>query len=574
MKKILITCLSVVVFFAGTLKAQTIQNGINFIYEERYQSAKSVFEKLLDVNPNNIEATYWLGQTFIAMNNVPAARQLYEKALAASANAPLLIVGMGHVELLENKPTDARQRFEAAITMTRTKKGDDPDILNAIGRANIDAKAGDLAYAIDKLETASKRDPKNPDIFLNLGNAYRKARPGENGGKAYQNYKQALAVDPNFAIAYYRIAKLFETQQNWELFTENLDLAVAKDPGFGPAYYDLYYYYLLRVDPATGKIDFTKADDYAKKFIANTDPDVQNEYLRAQTLWAQKNFAEAINVAKGIISKAGDQTKPRTYKLLAYSYVGEGDTAQAKTYIDQYFSKEDKEKLVPPDYLLKADIYSGTPGVNPNEVVKTFQDAVNADTLLQSKIDLLKKGAALFKSKKLYVQEARMEQMIVDLKPNPSLFDMFSVGLSYYLAGMYDTSRNVFLKVQNKFPDEVYGYEMAWNNSRVIDSTKKDSIAVPDAIKLFEFAQKDTAKYKSQYLNSAGFLATYYANDAKDAAKALDYINKMLLVDPSNANLNDIKTQLENSLKKQPPNQKNPSGGNVSNRPATGKEQR
>ncbi|MBS1919189.1 MAG: tetratricopeptide repeat protein [Bacteroidetes bacterium] len=569
MKKILIYWLSVVMFFTGSLYAQTIPDGIKFLYEDRDQSAKAVFDKLLAVNPNNIEATYWLGQAYIAMNDVPAARQLYEKALAASANAPLVIVGMGHVELLENKTADARQRFETAITMTHTKKGDDPDILNAIGRANVDAKAGDLAYAIEKLEAAVQRNSKNPDIFLNLGNAYRKARPGENGGQAYLNYKKALDIDPNFAIAYYRIAKLFETQQNWELFVENLNQAVAKDQGFGPAYYDLYYYYLLKVDPATGKIDFDKADDYAKKYIANTDPDVQNEYLRAQTLWAQKNYSEAINVAQGIISKAGDKTLPRTYKLLAYSYIGKGDTVQAKTYIDQYFAKQDKDQIVPPDYLLKADIYSGIPGVNPNDVVKTFFDAVNADTLLQNKIELLKKGAALFKAKKLYEQEAQMEQMIVNIKPNPTLFDMFNAGLSYYLAGMYDTSRNVFLKIQNKFPDEIYGYEMAWNNSRIIDSTKKDSIAVPDALKLFDFSQKDTVKYKKQYLNSAGFLATYYANDAKDATKALEYINKMLTVDPTNANLNDVKTQLENSLKKQPPNQKNTSGGAASSRTVT-----
>ena len=42
---------------------------------------------------------------------------------------------MGQVELKENKLSEARQRFEAAITMTRGKKGDDPVILNAVGRA-------------------------------------------------------------------------------------------------------------------------------------------------------------------------------------------------------------------------------------------------------------------------------------------------------------------------------------------------------------------------------------------------------------------------------------------------------
>lgn len=160
MKKFTTTIFAFLMVVMSSLNAQKVQDGINFLYEERNESAKAVFEKLLAVNPNNIEATYWLGQSFIAMSNVPATRQLYEKALTASANAPLLIVGMGHVELLENKTSEARQRFEAALTMTRGRKGDDPDILNAVGRANVDAKAGDLAYAISKLEAATQRDSK------------------------------------------------------------------------------------------------------------------------------------------------------------------------------------------------------------------------------------------------------------------------------------------------------------------------------------------------------------------------------------------------------------------------------
>ena len=60
---------------------------------------------------------------------------------------------MGHVELLQGKATDARQHFEAAITASHGKKGNDPAVLNAVARANIDAyteskKQGDLDYAI------------------------------------------------------------------------------------------------------------------------------------------------------------------------------------------------------------------------------------------------------------------------------------------------------------------------------------------------------------------------------------------------------------------------------------------
>ena len=81
---------------------------------------------------------------------------------------------MGHVELHENKLSEARQRFETAITMTRGKKGDDPVILNAVGRAitnsyNVkEKKGGDINYAVEKLKAAADRDPKNAEIFVNL----------------------------------------------------------------------------------------------------------------------------------------------------------------------------------------------------------------------------------------------------------------------------------------------------------------------------------------------------------------------------------------------------------------------
>ena len=219
-------------FLATGLKAQTMQEGINHLYADRFKSAVGVFEKLLAANPNNIEASYWLGQTYLDMDQNDKARQLYDKALATSANAPLLLVGRGHVDLHDKKLNEAKQRFETALTMSRGKKGDDPVILTAIGRANVDAKDGDLPYAIQKLEAAVQREPNNADIYMQLGNAYRKARPGEGGGQAYTNYKKALDVNPNFVVAYIRLAKLFEAQKNWELVLQNLNASIAKDPSF------------------------------------------------------------------------------------------------------------------------------------------------------------------------------------------------------------------------------------------------------------------------------------------------------------------------------------------------------
>lgn len=523
MKKISITFLLAALVGISGVYAQSLQDGINDVYARRYQSAKSTFEKLLASNPNNIDATYWLGQNYIEMNDVPGAKAVYEKALLASANAPLVIVGMGQVELLENKVSEARQRFEAAITMTRGKKGDDPVILNAVGRAitqtyNDKEKKGDINYAIEKLEAAALRDPKNPEIFLNLGNAYRKARPGEGGGKAFETYKRGIEANPNFAVNYYRIAQLFYSQRNWELYEQYLNEATSHDAKFAPAYYDLSYYKM-------GRMDFAAAEANAKKYTDNSDPNPNNDYLRASILYFQKSYDQSIDLAKSILTKAGDKADPTTYKLLAYDYVEKKDTQTARQYIDQYFTKEKPEEIVALDYKLKADIYSAIPG-QEDVVLQSYLDGIKADTVLQNKLDLLKKGTTFFGTRKQYDKEAVLQDQILALKPNLTINDYFAAGISNYRAKSYAKSYDIFKVVSEKYPDQNFGWEWMYNNASLIDTVKKDSIAVPAALKWVEFARKDSVKYATQLYNTSYFLAAYYL-DKGDKTKAIEYLKLM-----------------------------------------------
>ncbi len=558
MKKISITLMIAGFLLSQAVYAQSLQDGVNDLYAERYKSAKATFEKLLASNPNNIDATYWLGQTYIGMGDIPGAKAVYEKALLASANAPLVIVGMGQVELNEKKVSEARQRFEAAITMTRGKKGDDPVILNAVGRAitntynTKDKSGGDINYAVEKLQAAALRDPKNAEIFLNLGNAIRKAKPGEGGGEAFTNYQKAAEANPNFPVSYYRMAQLFNTQRNWDLFEKYLNDAIAKDPRFAPAYYDLYYYKLSR-------LDFAAAQDLDTKYIANSDPDPQADHFKAQTSWAEKKYDDAINISKGIIAKAGAQTKARTYILLADSYLSKGDTVAGRPYIDEFFARAKPEEISPIHYRIKADIYSAVPGQD-DLVYNAYLDAVKADTTVEGKVELLKQGAALFKKKGLREKEGDLLAMLVTIRPKISINDLFDATRAYYFGLAYPKSLDMATKMIENFPTEVYGYEWKFNNLKILDSSYTENKLVPAAIEFFEFTQKDTAKYKKQYLASAGFLLGYYANDAKDGSKALEYLNKMLLVDPANEALLKIKPALEKSVKQAAPKSSSSNG--------------
>ena len=164
MRKIKITSLVLTVLLcSNSIFAQSIDEGKKFWFSERYNSAKNIFSQLVTSNPNNSDAVYWLGQTLIEQEDVDGANALFQKSLQANPNVPLLLVGMGHVQLLQNSANDARNAFETAINLS---KGKDANVLNAIGRANVDAKAGDVAYAIEKLKLAAEKDKKNHKLLF------------------------------------------------------------------------------------------------------------------------------------------------------------------------------------------------------------------------------------------------------------------------------------------------------------------------------------------------------------------------------------------------------------------------
>src|SRR6187401_1090606 len=463
MKKTLFTLCSV--FLLANLKAQSIQEGINHLYADRFKNAEQTFQKLLAVNPNNADAIYWLGQTYLDKDDNEAARQLYDKALAANGNNPLIMVGKGHVLLLDKKIDEARQQFEQALTVSRTKKGDDPAVLNAIGRANVDAKEGNLTYAVEKLEMALQRDPKNADIALNLGNAYRKKDPGQGGGKAYENYKLAAQLNPNFAYPYIRIAKLFETQKQWDLFLENLNKAVQVDPSFSLAYYELFYYYFF------AKQDYAQAEATLNKYIgtrANEDK-TEDEYMYSQLCWAKKDYDCAITKAEGVKAAMGAKVKPRAYKQLAYSYFGKGDFANAKTNIDAFFARE-KEGFVPTDYQLKADILTGG-GASCEEVYALYMQGAAADTVVQSKVDFMTKAADYFKTKKCTKQEADMRFAIYNTRKSPNPAGLVNIVILFSQAGEFPKADTLLTTYIANFPDSIYGYDWRGRVNFSIDTT-------------------------------------------------------------------------------------------------------
>lgn len=539
MTKRIFSLLVIMVLGGNMLFAQSVDDGKKFLYYERYKSAKETFEQVLAAKPDNDEAAYWLGQVLLDSKDSVAAKDVYQKALAANGNSPLLLVGMGQIELMEGKLDDARQRFETAINLT---KGKSVDVFNAIGRANVKARKGDARYAVEKLNQATQiKRFKNAETYLIMGEAYRKLI---DGGNAVTSFNRALELDPKLAAAKTRIGKVYVSQKNPEYYLPAFEEAVQLDENYAPAYNELFYHWYYR--------DVNKAGQYLDKYIANSDQGPETEYIKTDYTYAKGDFAGAKKRAEELIAQYGDKVNPRMYRMIAYTADTLGDQAAAKTAMNTFLEKADAEDILPTDYEELAKINSKIPGAE-QESYASLQKAIDLDTALENKIKFTQVGAELAKKLGDRNQEANWYGIAYALEKEPGQTDLYKWAYAHYQAGNYPTADSLFCGVyQSKYPEEIYGYLWCARAKQAMDTTMEQGLAVEAYKTLAEKALTlDSGKFKSQAIFANFYLVSYYNDIEKDMEAAISYVDKVLEIDPANADGLRIKDILTKAAQRQ-----------------------
>jgi tetratricopeptide (TPR) repeat protein len=518
-----------ILFFSNALKAQNIEDGKKFLYYERYQSAKDVFQKLVTAEPNNEEAVYYLGQAEIGLEDVAGAKALYLQKLSANPNSPLIMAGVGNIELLEGKTADARNHFETAISLSQGKS---IPVLNAVGysNSNYDVKSGDGNYAVAKLLQATQiKKFKDPEVWTNLGDAYRKIGDGGNAVKAYQ---EALAIDPKYARAIFRTGRVYQTQGVGQenLYLDYYNKAIAADPAYAPVYYILYDYYYLTNVP--------KSAEYLDKWLNNSDDDSKACYLRASIKYAQGLFSDAITKANQCIGSEGATPYANLYGIKALAYNRLHDSVNAKSSYEEYFKRQSPDKIGAGDYSNYAAILLKFPG-NEAQAGSLVDKAVALDTLEANKVAYLKTIAKAYEDLGNKKEAANWYGKVMAVKKNYSNVDLFNAGYNYYAVGELDSSNKYFSLYIDKYPDDILGYYMLGNANALKDSTNALGLAVPYYQKTIQLGEVDPTKpnAKTRLMNSYKFFVGYFYNAKKNRDSALYYVDKALLLDPTDASM-------------------------------------
>ena len=536
MKKI--GLLASLILMGNILFAQSIDEGKKFLYYEKFESAQNVFQQMLTKDPNNVDAAYWLGQVYLQNTDntdTAAAKALYQKTLQANPNSGLIMAGIGEIELMEGKTNDARNRFETAINLT--KKKELTDILLAVGRANVDAKAGDAVYAIDKLKQAAERDKKSAEIQNELGDAYRKIIDGANATIAYQT---ALDLDPKNARASFMIGRIYETQGYGQepIYMRYYNDAIAEDPKFAPVYYWLYTYYYQR--------DVNKAREYLNKYVAVADQDSKNCYAEASLYYVSKLYDEAISKADACIATAGAKPFPNLFGLKAYAYDKKGDSLNAKKSFEEFFAKVNPDKIGPNDFATYGKVLLKFPGQDSLAAVYVDK-AVALDTVPEKKLGYVKDIAKSLYDAGKFLEAGKWYGKVLDLDHNYGKVELFYAGYSDYRGGNYKSADSVFKLYQQKFPEDLYGWYLGARSKEGIDSTGALGLAKPDYDKIIQIADTtaDKASIKDKLIPAYRYMVAYYYNIKHEKDSAIVYNNKILEVDPTDATALKTKDALE-----------------------------
>lgn len=527
---------------AGSLFAQ-LDEGKKMLDYERFQSAAKIFQSILDKDPNNADAAYWLGQTYIQnVENADtlAAKKLYQKSLQANPNDPLLMVGVGEVELMEGKTQDARNHFEAAINATK-KKGL-PETLLAVGRANIDTKAGDPNYAVEKLKEAADRDKKNPAILIALGDAYRKLIQGANAVTAYQN---ALILNPHAARASFMMGRIYETQgySQEPIYMRFYNDAIQEDPNFAPVFYWLYQYYYKR--------DVNKAREYLDKYVAVTDNNSKLCYAEASLLYVSKLYKETIQKADACIAGTqGEKPFPNLFGLKAYAYDKLNDTANSRKNFVEFFERVNPDQIGPKDYATYGKMLLSYPdkGALAEEMI---DKAINLDTIKQNKLDYVTDVAKSMYSKKNYAQASKWYTKLLGMDTSYGKVDLYWAGYSNYLASNYKTADSVFQIYQQKYPEDLLGWYLSARSREGIDTSGVQGLAKPAYDKIIAISDgiQNKDSIKSMLMPAYLYMVAYFYNVQKNVDSAYFYNNKILEIDPANVNATKNKAAFEAYLK-------------------------
>lgn len=537
--------------------AQDIAQAKKAIDAEQYEKAKSILKSIIQTSPINGRANFILGNVYLIQSVTDSAKIAYQRGLAGTDGARLNFIGLGTIDLDNGNTAAAEANF--ALALKDIKKKDFEEFIG-VGRAYTYSVKPNYKKAIEYLNKAKLINPNDAIVQLALGDAF---YGDKNQNEAYAAYRNAFQIDPTLLRAKMQLGVLLKGAKSYDEAIKSFNEVIAINPNYGPVYRELAetYYKWGRNKPSKSSEYMQTAIGYYEKYLSLTDYSLNSRMRHADFLVLVKDYKALEVEANKMIEM--DKVNPRIFRYLGYSAYENGNVDVAIKSLESFIANPDN-KVIAKDYLylgiskFKKGLSSDGLSIDPvlyNSGLADIKKAVEMEPLAVE--DLNEVGKKMFSQKLYYEAVSIFELGTTNTEYKNYIEDNIYYGLSIYYSNnkkdvipdpialqKADTAFGNVITASPSYQD-AYLYRGRTNslmsNDEMTIKYYEEYVAKITEKGPEELAKPTTTK---KIIESYNTIAASYANN--DVVKAIEYFNKTLTLDPTNA----YATQSISKLKK------------------------
>ena len=188
--------------------------------KNNFETAEKQFKQVLNQQPNNFNALYYLGTLYAQTRKLNLAKNLLLKANEINPNVPALQMNLGNIHLENGLNDEAINYYENAI---KTQ----PTLVQAhFNLGVINSKIGNLTKAISCYEMVIRIKPDDTKSYNNLAIIYKEQK---NYNKAIELFKEGIRKNPKDARLYVNLASTNSLIGQFENSIKNYLKAISLD---------------------------------------------------------------------------------------------------------------------------------------------------------------------------------------------------------------------------------------------------------------------------------------------------------------------------------------------------------
>jgi tetratricopeptide (TPR) repeat protein len=314
------------------------------VENRNYDSAKRIYNELLEKNPSIAELYYRLGFIAIQEENYDEARDYFDKSsiLAPKVKKYTKAKNILAAKILqEAQESLGRGDLSTAERKAVTSLRINPEFGSAYSILGyIKLRNGDINAAIENMEKAVSYNPESQSAWYNLGSIYRRTRQYK---KAEDALQRAIELNPQNAKAYTNLGQVYLAEDRLEEAENNLKMSITLDPN-SPAAHESYGELL------NSQERYKEAIEHLEKAV-DLIPNPRNRYLTSYRLAHAYNRTGEYNKAKDLaqeVTSTNSRFGGGWYEL-GIAYAKLGDTKNAINAFNKGRLDSDWRSLIDPE---------------------------------------------------------------------------------------------------------------------------------------------------------------------------------------------------------------------------------